>query len=197
MLRTILQCRTCLKMISSRKYSQCFISKPQENKLFRKSLKFDQFRMDLHVGLGSATYQRNVGGTNTAGPYFSQRRHFSRESMAYYFSSDFPPVSYAQDVFTYTHNTLGLPWWASIPITVFGMRALTTLPLSIYVHYILAKVQCLEPELKQLAAELKMEVAVAIKKSGWTERVARSQFNRNVSNSRHFKLGILYYNIPN
>ena len=111
----------------------------------------------------------------------TSRRHFSRETFAYYLSSDFPPIGFAKTVLLNIHEMTGLPWWATIMMTTFTLRTLVTLPFSIYSTYILAKVESLGPEIGGMSQQLKKEVAIGKKKYGWDQKTAIYQFNINVS----------------
>ena len=118
---------------------------------------------------------------------FSQKRNFSAETYYKYFSPDFPPIGFAQKVFEYVHDVTGLPWWASILFTTFTLRTVITLPLAVHAMKVIAKVEMLQPEIKDLSTELKKEVALAVKKFGWQQPRARKMYNATV---RETKLSI-------
>uniref|UniRef100_A0A8B9YTX3 Cytochrome c oxidase assembly factor COX18 n=1 Tax=Bos mutus grunniens TaxID=30521 RepID=A0A8B9YTX3_BOSMU len=82
------------------------------------------------------------------------------------------PVQGAEDVLLFAHTASGLPWWGSILLTTVVLRGAVTLPLAAYQHYILAKVENLQPEIKTLR-HLNQEVAVRAHQLGWSKRVAR------------------------
>uniref|UniRef100_A0A9W3GGF9 LOW QUALITY PROTEIN: cytochrome c oxidase assembly protein COX18, mitochondrial-like n=1 Tax=Camelus bactrianus TaxID=9837 RepID=A0A9W3GGF9_CAMBA len=67
----------------------------------------------------------------------------------------------------------GLPWWGSSILTAVALRGAVTLPLAAYRHYILAKVETLQPEIKNIARRLNQEVAVRANQLGWSKRAAR------------------------
>ncbi|KAJ1061016.1 hypothetical protein K5549_002303 [Capra hircus] len=79
----------------------------------------------------------------------------------------------APDVLLFAHTASGLPWWGSILLTTVALRGAVTLPLAAYQHYILAKVENLQPEIKNIARHLNQEVAVRAHQLGWSKRVAR------------------------
>ncbi|NWT28787.1 COX18 protein, partial [Cardinalis cardinalis] len=55
-----------------------------------------------------------------------------------------------------------------------------TLPLAAQQGRLLAKLENLQPEIKELAQRLRYEVSVRGKQLGWSEKVARSHFARNM-----------------
>ncbi|XP_057585722.1 cytochrome c oxidase assembly protein COX18, mitochondrial isoform X2 [Hippopotamus amphibius kiboko] len=83
------------------------------------------------------------------------------------------PVQGVEDVLLFAHTASGLPWWGSILLTTVALRGAVTLPLAAYQHYILAKVENLQPEIKNIARHLNQEVAVRANQLGWSKRVAR------------------------
>jgi membrane protein insertase Oxa1/YidC/SpoIIIJ len=46
--------------------------------------------------------------------------------------SESTPVSYAQDLLLFLHNSAGLPWWTTIIVTTVFLRTVVTLPLAFY-----------------------------------------------------------------
>ncbi|MBW03919.1 Mitochondrial inner membrane protein COX18, partial [Eschrichtius robustus] len=82
------------------------------------------------------------------------------------------PVQGAEDVLLFAHTASGLPWWGSILLTTMALRGAVTLPLAAYQHYILAKVENLQPEIKNIARHLNQEVAVRANQLGWSKRAA-------------------------
>lgn len=94
------------------------------------------------------------------------------------------PVAYIQDTLTTIHDYSGLPWWASIVVSTILSRTLITLPLAIYQHKIMARLELLALEMPAIVGELKKEAAVAMKKFNWTEKQTRLVYNRSV---RKFK----------
>ena len=107
-------------------------------------------------------------------------RCMSLDSFRRYSAPDFPPVALAQNLLETCHMWTALPWWAAIPLATCMLRSVVTLPLSIYTQHVLAKVQSLQTESRQLAGELQQEVAVAKHKFGWTDRQAKMHFAVNV-----------------
>lgn len=72
-------------------------------------------------------------------------------------------VNFMQDGLLYFHDTTGLTWSSTIITTTILVRAFMTMPLSVYQSYILAKVENIGLELKDLVNELKKETAMAKK----------------------------------
>ncbi|XP_040481040.1 cytochrome c oxidase assembly protein COX18, mitochondrial isoform X3 [Ursus maritimus] len=90
------------------------------------------------------------------------------------------PVRGAEDVLLGVHTATGLPWWACIGLTTVALRGGVTLPLAAYQHYILAKVENLQPEIKNIARHLNQEVAVLANQLRWSKRVARLTYLKNM-----------------
>jgi len=87
------------------------------------------------------------------------------------------PVLNIQEALLKFHDVTHLPWWASIVITTFAIRFILTFPLAIYQNYVLARYARIQPEIIQIAKELKLETAAAIKLYGWDEKQARFAYN--------------------
>ncbi|XP_068089506.1 cytochrome c oxidase assembly protein COX18, mitochondrial isoform X2 [Hyperolius riggenbachi] len=94
--------------------------------------------------------------------------------------ADSAPVHLAESMLMSIQEATGLPWWANILCTTIVLRTAVTLPLAIYQHYILAKVENLQSEIKNLAKELNHEVLVYGKQHGWNEKVAKFHFQKNM-----------------
>ncbi|XP_028608504.1 cytochrome c oxidase assembly protein COX18, mitochondrial isoform X1 [Grammomys surdaster] len=90
------------------------------------------------------------------------------------------PVRTAEEVLLGAHEATGLPWWGSIILSTVALRGAVTLPLAAYQHYILAKVENLQPEIKDIAKRLNQEVAVCARQFGWSKRVARLTYLKNM-----------------
>lgn len=72
-------------------------------------------------------------------------------------------VGKIQDSLLYIHDVSGMPWWATIISSTLLLRGLMTMPLAVYQAYILAKVENIGLELKELIDELKKETTIAKK----------------------------------
>ncbi|KAL4843577.1 hypothetical protein H8958_016517 [Nasalis larvatus] len=90
------------------------------------------------------------------------------------------PVRVAEEALLGVQATTGLPWWGSILLSTVALRGAVTLPLAAYQHYILAKVENLQPEIKAIARHLNQEVVVRANQLGWSERVARLTYLKNM-----------------
>ncbi|XP_036057506.1 cytochrome c oxidase assembly protein COX18, mitochondrial isoform X2 [Onychomys torridus] len=90
------------------------------------------------------------------------------------------PVRAAEEVLLGSQAATGLPWWGSILLSTVALRGAVTLPLAAYQHYILAKVENLQPEIKDIAKRLNQEVAVCAHRFGWSKRVARLMYLKNM-----------------
>lgn len=76
---------------------------------------------------------------------------------------------------------LGLPWWSTIIVTAFVMRMLLPLPLTAYSMHNAVRLKKLEPEIKNIAFELRKEVSRAVKEFGWDQSKAKREYIKNVS----------------
>ncbi|KAL9851625.1 LOW QUALITY PROTEIN: cytochrome c oxidase assembly protein COX18, mitochondrial-like [Geothlypis trichas] len=91
-----------------------------------------------------------------------------------------PPVHWAEGGLAALQEATGLPCWAAIAGGAALLRTAVTLPLAAQQGRLLAKLENLQPEIKELAQRLRYEVSVRGKQLGWSEKVARSQFARNM-----------------
>ncbi|CAK9820679.1 Cytochrome c oxidase assembly protein COX18, mitochondrial [Anthophora plagiata] len=71
-------------------------------------------------------------------------------------------VEWITDTLRLIHYEVGLPWWATIMFSAIIARALIHLPLTILDHQSRAKRENLQPELKQIANRIKMEVKMEV-----------------------------------
>ena len=79
------------------------------------------------------------------------------------------------------HDLTGLPWWFTIAVSTICLRGLITVPLAVYSSHIMARVEKLQPELKQMSKQLRAEIAHEVKVNNWTAPFATAQFRLNVS----------------
>ncbi|CAH2262843.1 jg9217 [Pararge aegeria aegeria] len=89
-------------------------------------------------------------------------------------------VNCMQDGLLYFHETTGLTWSVTIITSTILIRALMTLPLTIYQNYILAKVENIGLELKDMVNELKKETAVARKMYNLSDKQTVLIFKRSL-----------------
>ncbi|XP_063776167.1 cytochrome c oxidase assembly protein COX18, mitochondrial [Pseudophryne corroboree] len=94
--------------------------------------------------------------------------------------ADSAPVHLAENVLISVQEATGLPWWANIVCSTILLRTAVTLPLSVYQMYILDKVENLQAEIHSLAKRLRYEVSVYGKQHGWTDKVAKFHFRKNM-----------------
>nr|XP_017535861.2 cytochrome c oxidase assembly protein COX18, mitochondrial isoform X1 [Manis javanica] len=90
------------------------------------------------------------------------------------------PVQGTEQMLLCAHTVTGLPWWGSILLTTVALRGAVTLPLAAYQHYILAKVENLQPEIKNMSRHLNQEVAIRADQLGWSKKVARLTYLKNM-----------------
>ncbi|KAM9236923.1 cytochrome c oxidase assembly protein COX18, mitochondrial [Leptosomus discolor] len=90
------------------------------------------------------------------------------------------PVHWAEGGLVALQTAAGLPWWAAIAGGAALLRTAVTLPLAAHQSRLLAKLENLQPEIKKLAERLRYEVAVRGKQLGWSEKVARFHFKKNL-----------------
>ncbi|XP_036783428.2 cytochrome c oxidase assembly protein COX18, mitochondrial isoform X3 [Manis pentadactyla] len=90
------------------------------------------------------------------------------------------PVQGTEQMLLCAHTATGLPWWGSILLTTVALRGAVTLPLAAYQHYILAKVENLQPEIKNMSRHLNQEVAIRVDQLGWSKKVARLTYLKNM-----------------
>ncbi|NXA55077.1 COX18 protein, partial [Nothocercus julius] len=90
------------------------------------------------------------------------------------------PVHWAEEGLMALQVAAGLPWWAAIVCGAATLRTAVTLPLAAHQSRLLAKLENLQPEIKKLAERLRYEVSVRGKQLGWSEKVARFHFKKNL-----------------
>ncbi|KAM6206756.1 cytochrome c oxidase assembly protein COX18, mitochondrial [Sarcoramphus papa] len=98
----------------------------------------------------------------------------------YEWLSQSAPVHWAEDGLVALQAAAGLPWWAAIVGGAALLRTAVTLPLAAHQNRLLAKLENLQPEIKKVAERLRYEVSVRGKQLGWSEKVARFHFKKNL-----------------
>lgn len=132
-------------------------------------------------GSGSGDYgKQTVLLTDVSVPIGQQRRCISQEIYTEFLSPLFPPIGCAKTVLETVHSLTGLPWWASIALTTITLRTLVTLPLMIFSLNVTAKIELLQPEIKQLSQELTNEIKLAQAKFQWSQKLALYHYKINV-----------------
>ncbi|XP_059615692.1 cytochrome c oxidase assembly protein COX18, mitochondrial [Phlebotomus argentipes] len=112
-----------------------------------------------------------------------QARNFSYSeavSKLWMSLSSSTPVSYCQEGLIKLHDSTGLPWWGTIILSTILLRSVVTVPLTIYQQKIMARLELITLELPEIAKELKMETAIAMKKFNWTEKEAQIMFKHSL-----------------
>ncbi|XP_054713027.1 cytochrome c oxidase assembly protein COX18, mitochondrial-like [Uloborus diversus] len=94
--------------------------------------------------------------------------------------SESAPITSLQSFLIDFHNTSGLPWWAVIMLSTFGIRSLIVFPLAVHQHQVIARLANLRVELGKLAPELNKEVNVAKNLYHWDEQTAKRVFKKNM-----------------
>ncbi|KAM4053882.1 cytochrome c oxidase assembly protein COX18, mitochondrial isoform 2-T2 [Anomaloglossus baeobatrachus] len=118
--------------------------------------------------------------TSTAATATASTGHVNSDYGVFTKMADSAPVHLAEKVLMSLQEVTGLPWWVNIMCTTIVLRTAVTLPLSVYQMHILGKVEKLQPEIQNLAKELRYEVAVYGKQQGWSDKVAKFHFRKNM-----------------
>lgn len=72
-----------------------------------------------------------------------------------------------QSVLDTLHQTVALPWWATIVGTTCALRSAFTLPIAVYQQRSVGKMIQLAPLVQSWAETLKVHVASEAKEAGW------------------------------
>ncbi|XP_050680031.1 cytochrome c oxidase assembly protein COX18, mitochondrial [Leptidea sinapis] len=116
----------------------------------------------------------------------NKKRCFSMDSIVkwqeqtYMSIANSTAVNVMQDGLLYFHDATGFSWCTTIVASTILVRTLMTVPLSIYQNYILAKVENISFELKELGNELKKETAAAKKMLNLTDKQAAILFRHSI-----------------
>lgn len=114
-------------------------------------------------------------------PLLYQRRYGSESSATYYISPDFPLVYAAQCALEAIHTKTQLPWWATIIGTTILLRSAITLPLAIHQNKMIAKMELLQPTLKEISVALKNNLAVKFRRHGRSAEEFNKAFKTEVT----------------
>ncbi|XP_061445839.1 cytochrome c oxidase assembly protein COX18, mitochondrial [Rhineura floridana] len=90
------------------------------------------------------------------------------------------PVVWMESSVAAVQAASGLPWWATVVATSALLRTGLTLPLAALQNRVIAKLENLQPEIQSLAKHLRYEVSVCAKQQGWSEKLARFHFKKNL-----------------
>lgn len=119
-------------------------------------------------------------------PHLSSKRHLSLEGFVKWQAQTYTSIANSnlvhllQDGLVYFHDTTGLSWWATIVTSTLLVRALMTLPLTVYQNYILAKVENIGLELQDMVNELKKETAIAKKAYALSDKQTVALYKRSL-----------------
>lgn len=134
----------------------------------------------LKTGLKSNLFQSQVSAAAIFLNKSQPIRHSSSftESIQHLWRSisESAPVAFTQDALVTFHDMSGLPWYATVITSTILLRGAITLPLAIYQHRIMGRLEQISAEFPPIIEELKRETGVAIKKFGLTEAQARALF---------------------
>ncbi|KAI8436888.1 hypothetical protein MSG28_010330 [Choristoneura fumiferana] len=136
------------------------------------------------IRTGNIGYVKNVRTNIPCN--ITSKRNFSFEGFVQWQGQTYASISNSslvhlmQDGLLYVHDTTGLPWWATIITSTVLLRSFMTLPLTIYTNLILAKVENISLELKDLVEELKRETAMAKKMYKLTNKQAIILYKRSL-----------------
>ncbi|KAK7864601.1 hypothetical protein R5R35_003191 [Gryllus longicercus] len=111
---------------------------------------------------------------------FSEQIDISGQGWLYKGMYDSPPVLYAQELLLHVHDISCMPWWATIVMTTVVLRTTVTFPLALYQNYILAKLDILQLQLKEISKEMGKETSLAVKRFNWTEKQAKAVYIRSM-----------------
>lgn len=129
---------------------------------------------------------QNHSFLNKTLPCYTIKRSFSVEGIikwqeqTYTSISNSSLVNFLQDGLLHFHDATGFTWSATIITTTILVRSLMTLPLSVYQNYILAKVENIGLELKDLSNELKKETAIAKKMYNLSDKQAMTLYRKSL-----------------
>lgn len=73
-----------------------------------------------------------------------------------------------------------MDWTSTILLTTLGIRLFVGLPIAVFQQKSIAKLENLQPELKQLAADIGRETSIAVKLYNWDARKAKRTFLASV-----------------
>ncbi|KAI5623105.1 mitochondrial inner membrane protein COX18, partial [Silurus asotus] len=139
------------------------------------------FRTDSRPGPDRTLTSRYV--TSVAGLYlqpFGVRSMSSSGSGWYESVADSAPVHFTEQLLISSQQMTTLPWWAGIICTTVVLRSIITLPLAIYQATIIAKIEAVQKEIAELAHRLRYEISVRAKEKGWSEKMCRYHFKKNL-----------------
>jgi len=100
-----------------------------------------------------------------------------------------PAVHYVEDTLASVHDTMGLPWWATIMLSTGLMRLLLTLPAHITQQKVMAKRYVMTEELnKELLPALEKASNRHVVLNRWSKKKATDNYRRVASQIRDVKV---------
>ncbi|XP_046859433.1 cytochrome c oxidase assembly protein COX18, mitochondrial-like [Xenia sp. Carnegie-2017] len=109
----------------------------------------------------------------------SVQRHFSKSTDPST-TAEYIPIEIAQNVLETIHIYTHLPWWSTIVLSCVGLRSLVTLPLGVYQNKLVAKIELLQPTLKELSEALKHRVTIECRRKGLPSQQANKLFKKQL-----------------
>lgn len=151
-------------------------------KFYRSHIVLQLSRPSDHCLLSPCLLQQFTANQSWANGPVRHHSTFS-ETLAYYYSPEFPPIHCAMRFLELTHDLTGLPWWMSLALSVVLLRTTVTLPFTIAAHRNAGRLRKQETELREKADILRADIRAAKQLHGWDEKYARKQFHVTVSNT--------------
>jgi len=111
-------------------------------------------------------------------PHISGRKMSTLDSMFNKMVS-LPPVHYMEDTLASVHDTMGLPWWATIMLSTAVMRLALTLPAHITQQKVMAKRFVMSEEMKdEILPALKTATNKHVVLNKWSKKKATANYRR-------------------
>lgn len=90
-------------------------------------------------------------------------------------------IQCVENILTSTHQFTSMPWWVVIGGTTVLLRTVVTSPLLFYQHKMIAKMELLQPLIKEYAEALKHNIAVKCRREGLPSHVANKRLRIEVN----------------
>ena len=98
------------------------------------------------------------------------------------------PASCIESILLTSHNALHLPWWSVIVATTLTLRAITTLPIQIYIQKRTAEVEIAHSEITEFSGPLMSKIMTQCKRDNLTIEEANKKVKIAYNQLRHDKL---------
>lgn len=90
-----------------------------------------------------------------------------------------PPVHYIEDSFASIHDTMGLPWWATIILSTGVMRLMLTMPAHITQQKVMGKRYLMSEEMKtEILPALQKATDRQVMINKWSKKKAETSYRR-------------------